>query len=177
MDMSKNKKELTKKPWWYLFLIANILVILGCAITYFLFKKIDSGATIFQQIFLPTLICNILSFLVLGFFVVLEYRDIIPKQMHFQKKWIYIYIVSICIFFIAIVFSTIFFIFIRDNWITNWNSDLKQIMLIVYLLVSTVLSLLSVGINRYARFGIDLDVYRRKHGQSPTDKTRLKNPN
>ncbi|MBQ6970511.1 hypothetical protein IJQ19_02870 [bacterium] len=62
------------------------MVVLGCAITYFLFKKIDNGASNFQQIFLPTLICNILSFLVLGFFIVLEYRDIVPKQMHFQKK-------------------------------------------------------------------------------------------
>lgn len=172
--MNKNKSELTKKPWWYLFLIANILVVLGCAITYFLFKKIDNGTSNFQQIFLPTLICNILSFLVLGFFIVLEYRDIVPKQMHFQKKWIYIYVFSICIFFVAIVFSAIFYIFMRDNWITNWNNELKQIMLIVYLVVPALLTLVSVGINRYARFGIDFDVYRRKHGQNPNDKSTIK---
>lgn len=177
MDMCENKRELIKKPWWYLFLIANILVILGCTITYFLFKKNDTGAPNFQQIFLPALICNILSFLVLSFFVVLEYRDIIPKQMHFQRKWIYIYIISICIFFSAIVFSTIFFIFIRNNWITNWNIDLKQTMLILYLAVSALLTLISIGINRYARFGIDLDVYRRRHGQNPGDKLTLKDSN
>ncbi|MBQ6970510.1 hypothetical protein IJQ19_02865 [bacterium] len=47
-------------------------------------------------------------------------------------------------------------------------------MLIVYLVVPTLLTLVSVGINRYARFGIDFDVYRRKHGQNPNDKSTIK---
>ena len=50
-------------------------------------------------------------------------------------------------------------------------------MLIIYLVIPVLLTLLSVGINRYARFRIDLDVYRRKHGQSYSDKKDLKQSN
>lgn len=177
MDINQNKKEISKRPWWYLFLIANFCIILGCAITYFLFKKIDSGVTVVDKLFIPTLACNIASFIALVFFLIFEYKDIIPKQMHFQRKWIYVYVVSVCFFFLAIVFSIIFFIFIRDNWVstTTWNASFKQIMLIIYLAITALLTLLSIGINRYARFRIDLDVYRRKHGQNPNDKKLVAN--
>ena len=165
MDIKNSKKEIDKKPWWYLFFLANIFILIGCALTYYFFKQIDNGQRFWQNLYLPTLICNALSFVTLIIFIYFDYKDITLKIMHFQKKWIYFYIISICIFVTSIIFSTIFFIFLFDKW-PSLDNNLKQSLLIIYLGITILLSLLSIGVNRYARFKIDLDVYRRRHGQN-----------
>lgn len=162
-----NKAELGKKPYWYLFLLANVIVIVGCAITFaFIYKEKDIAKNLLS---LPTLICNVAAVIPAGFFVWLELRDISPKIMHFHKKWLTFYIVSASFFVLTILFNTLFFCIASRYQEVMIKGSTKKWIWIIYLVITVVLSLVSIGFQRYARYRIDLDVYRRKHGEEIKD--------
>lgn len=159
-----DKSELGKKPFWYLFLLANVIVVIGCAVTFALiYKQTDTKK---ELLVLPTAICNVVAVIPAGFFIWLELKDISPKVMHFQKKWLKFYIVSASFFVATILFNALFFI-IASKYESAYST--KRWMWIIYLVISLVLSLISIAFQRYARYRIDLDVYRRRHGEEIKD--------
>ena len=159
MENTKNKNELSKKPTWYLFALCNIIVLIGCVATYAMAIKTDTDL---GKLFIPTLVCNLIAVALAILFVYLEQRLIMPKQMHFQRKWLKFYLAAIIIFVCAIVFNSIFFVACINK---TSSFDKKSWQLIVHLVVTGVLTLVAIGFQRYARFKIDLDIYRRNHGE------------
>jgi len=164
------RSELGKKPYWYLFLLANLIVIIGCAITFaYMYKSTAQSAPL---LYLATLICNILAVIPAGFFVWLELKDLSPKIMHFQRKWLKFYIISASFFVAAIIFNAIFFCICGQRQEFMPGSDKKWVW-IIYLVITIVLTLVAIVFQRYARYRIDLDVYRRKHGEEIKQKEDL----
>ena len=158
----RERNDLDKKPIWYLFLIANVVVIIGCAVTYVLFSNaVADEGTIF---FIPSLVCNIVALVLCGLFVWLEAKYTMPKAVHFQRKWLWWYLAAIIVFVVSIIFNFIFIAIFKGYA----KFPLSQTWpLIIYIVITAVLTLVSIGLQRYARFKIDLDIYRRTHGELP----------
>lgn len=157
MALFREKTDLDKKGTWYLFLAANLVIILGCAITWALAAK----GTL-ANLWIATLVCNLAAIILCALFIWLEVKNIAPKSMHFQKKWLKFYLVAIILFIAAILFNSMFYVFV-----INESAGLTKYswQLLVHFFVTVGLTLVSIGFQRYARFRIDLDIYRRKHGE------------
>lgn len=163
MSILRERTDLDKKPIWYLFLASNILILLGCAITWILCIRENFNH---DTILIPGVVCNIIALAACGLFIWFEAKSTMPKAVHFQRKWLYWYLSSIIVFVVAIIFSFIYIFIYRKNT-TNPASDRRQWSLIIYFVITGILSLVSIGLQRYARFRIDLDIYRRTHGELP----------
>ncbi|XQP55392.1 MAG: DUF5453 family protein [Mycoplasmoidaceae bacterium] len=174
----RERTDLDKKPIWYLFLAANVTVLLGCAITWILCTRPNFN---YNTVLIPGVVCNIAALLMCGVFIWFEAKNTMPKAVHFQRKWLYWYLASMIVFIVAIIFNFIY-IFIYRNNRTN-PDDIRQWSLIIYFVITGVLTLVSIGLQRYARFKIDLDIYRRTHGELPKkeemekDKAKLEKQN
>ncbi|MBQ0045366.1 MAG: DUF5453 family protein [Mycoplasma sp.] len=166
MPILRDKTDLDKKPTWYIFLAANVVVLLGCAITYILFSQTDIKNTL--VIYVPCIVCNIIALILCGFFIWIEARTTMPKAVHFQRKWLWWYLAAMIVFVCSIIFNFIFLIVFN---LFYWPGPDKQTWpLIIYIVVTGVLTLIAIGLQRYARYKIDLDIYRRKHGELPKKK-------
>lgn len=170
MALFRETTDLDKKPTWYLFLAANVIVLLGCAITWILFKQ---EPVQYNLTLIPTLVCNIVALILCGVFIYLEAKGIMAKVAHFRKKWLYWYLAAMIVFVVAILFCFIF-IFIFKGSHHDLDDGMRQTMLIIYFTITGVLTLVSVGLQRYARFKIDLDIYRRLHGEMPKKEEEIK---
>ncbi len=170
MSMTRERTDLDKKPTWFIFMFANFLIVLGTAITWILFAKQDSV----NSIYLPTLICNLLALALCVVFLYFEMKDIAPKIMHFQRKWLWIYVASGIVFILAIIFNASFFFGYLRNLQPPVSLEINECWpLILFFTLTAVLTLISIGLQRYARFKIDLDIYRRKRGKAiPEDKPK-----
>lgn len=165
MPIGRERTELDKKPTWFIFMAANFVVVLGCAITWILFARSDNTGIFW----IPTLVCNLVGLVLCGLFMWFELKDISPKIMHFRRKWLWIYVVAAIFFVVAIIFNVMFFVFyLREN--IEPSAEMPLWPFIVYFVITAVLTLISIGLQRYARFKIDLDIYRRKRGQMPEQK-------
>lgn len=162
MPILRERTDLDKKPTWYLFLAANVLVLLGCAITFALFYN-DTFKNNTTQ-YVPTIVCNLVALVLSGLFIWLEAKGIMNKSMHFRKKWLWFYLSALIVFVVAIIYTFIFlFIFVHFYW----SEDVRKTVLIADIVVAGFLTLVAIGLQRYARFKIDLDMYRRTHGEIP----------
>ncbi len=162
MAILRERTDLDKKPTWYIFLAANVIVLLGCAITYVLFRQPDLKNTFVN--YLPSILCNIIALVLCGLFIWFEAKNTMPKAMHFQRKWLYWYLAALIVFVVAIIFNFIFLIIFNSYYF--WSNQ-QTWPLIIYLVITGVLTLIAIGLQRYARFKIDLDIYRRTHGELP----------
>lgn len=160
----REKTDLDKKPTWYLFLAANVLVLLGCVITYVLLVQPEVTNTPIN--FVPSIVCNLISLVLCGFFIWLESKNTMPQAVHFQRKWLKWYLAALIVFVGAIVFNFIFLVVFLTQTGFFWPSKVTW-PLIIYMVITGVLTLVSIGLQRYARYKIDLDIYRRKHGELP----------
>lgn len=164
MAILRDRTDLDKKPTWYIFLAANVVMLLGCALTWILYTRDSVQYTV---TLIPTLICNIVSIILCGIFLWLEAKGIMAKVAHFRKKWLYWYLAAMIVFIVAIIFNFVF-TFIYNGWHpSHKEEDLAKILLITYFVITALLTLVSIGLQRYARFKIDLDIYRRTHGENP----------
>ena len=158
----RERTDLDKKWTWYLFLAANVIVLIGCAVTFVLIKNATSNSgAIF---FVPSLVCNIAALVLAGFFVWLEAKNTMPKAVHFRRKWLWWYLAALIVFVVSIIFNFLFLIIYYNQIRIPIDADWP---LIIYLVITGVLTLVAIGMQRYARYKIDLDIYRRKHGELP----------
>lgn len=161
MAILRERTDLDKKPIWYLFLAANVVVLLGTVVTYVLFRKNIPNT---MTIFVPTIVCNIVGLVLCGLFIWFEAKSTMPKAVHFQRKWLWWYLAALIIFVVAIIFNFIYLLIFNSMY---WGGNQQTWPLIIYMVITGVLTLVSIGIQRYARYKIDLDIYRRKHGELP----------
>lgn len=162
MAILRESTDLDKKPVWYLFLASNVLVLLGCVITYIIFARATTNQG--SIYFVPSLVCNIVAIILCGLFIWLEAKNTMPKAVHFQRKWLWWYLSALIVFVCSIIFN---FAFLMIYYNTTWTPGSDLWPLIIYMVVTGVLTLIAIGLQRYARFKIDLDIYRRKHGELP----------
>lgn len=161
MAILRERTDLDKKPIWYLFLAANVVVLLGCAITWIICTRPNLN---FKTILIPSVVCNIVALLMCGLFIWFEAKTTMPKAVHFQRKWLYWYLAALIVFVVAIIFNFIYIFIYMGN---IKPTDRRQWSLIIYFVITGVLTLVSIGLQRYARYKIDLDIYRRTHGELP----------
>jgi hypothetical protein len=170
MQLNKDSYGLDKKPTWYIFLLANVIVLVSCLVTWgMLFKGF------FNSLKWPTLACNLTAIGLITIFLLIEYRITIPKIVHFQKKWLWWYLIAIIIFLFSIIFNFVFYYFVIQNSnlqvLKNNRANWK---FLCHVIIIGLLTLSSIAIQRYARFRIDLDLYRRVHGQNPSTNKKEK---
>lgn len=162
----RERTDLDKKPTWYLFLGSNVIVFLGAIVTYVLFRQPNPADEIIN--FVPTLVCNLVALVMCGLFVWLEAKGIMNKVMHFRRKWLYWYLVALIIFVVAIIFTFTYIAIFRTFFFDPSSSQFDQTWpLIIDMVLTGVLTLVSIGFQRYARYKIDLDIYKRTHGELP----------
>jgi len=167
MGILRERNDLDKKWTWYLFLLANVCVLIGCAATWMMVARGQA-----HLLYLPTIICNLIAIVLAGLFMYMEAKDTMPKAVHFQKKWLWWYLAALIVFCVSIIFNAVWYVLmINDNFA---RAKSQQWVLIVYFVITGVLTLVAIGFQRYARFRIDLDIYRRKHGQNPKAKDDAK---
>lgn len=165
MAILRERTDLDKKPTWYLFLISNVIILIGCAVTFALFYNNQPDSPV---LFVPSIVCDLVALLLCGFFVWLEAKGIMNKAMHFRRKWLGWYLAALIVFIVAIIFSFIFIVIFRTAYYDQHSSLHSQKWpLIIYIVITGVLTLVSIGLQRYARFKIDLDIYKRTHGELP----------
>ena len=148
------KKEKFRPFWtWYLYLICNVLVIIGTAICWILYTyKSEANA------YVPVLVCNLVSLAGFVVFMIFEAKDIKFKMFHTKKKWIYFIIAG------AIVYADII---IMSSLIVAFPVVIVNNLPVTYICsfaISAGLSLVDIGLYRYGRFHIDKDIFARKHG-------------
>ena len=148
------KKEKFRPFWtWYLYLVCNILIIVGTAVSWILYMYDKQDST-----YIPVLVCNLISLGGFVAFMIFEAKDIKLKMFHTKKKWIYFIIASACVYAAIIIMSSLIVAFpvVRVNNL--------PITLICSFAISAGISLVDIGLYRYGRFHIDKDIFARKHG-------------
>ena len=149
------KKEKFRPFWtWYIYLVCNVLIILGTAIGWILYQYGDV-----ESRYIPSLVCNLVSLGGIVVFMIYEAKDIKLKMFHTQKKWVYFIIASVCVYAIIIVLSSILCSLPVTQGVNN-----TPIELVCAFAICAGLSLVDIGLYRYGRFHIDKDIFARKHG-------------
>ncbi|WP_033159885.1 DUF5453 family protein [Mycoplasmoides alvi] len=175
-----------KRNWrsHYILVLANIILIATSGINFavrdLLIKSIDSN--LFGGNFYFLLICPLISILITGFLYFLDIKYFVKdypyKKFHFNKKWTVFYIVGIVIycFNLLLIFSlSIVMVLLSVNQINNpsfsdekviknYISNVTYIILWFILGFSCLMSLLSFGFIKYARFKIDVELLQREKG-------------
>ena len=148
------KKEKFRPFWtWYLYLVCNILVILGAAISWILWMYGNK-----ESIYIPVLVCNLVSLGGFVAFMIFEAKDVKLKIFHTKKKWIYFIIAGACIYAALVIMTSLIVAFP----ITEINK--VPVNLVCSFAISAGISLVDIGLYRYGRFHIDKDIFARKHG-------------
>ncbi len=147
-------------PIAYLYMFINIIVVIGAAITFILFRR---SPNVFFEISLLSSIFNFLAIFLLAIFLFFETRNILAKKFHINHKWYKFFIGSIILFAIMCSFSTIIcWLWPLEEWKVNLN-----------LIITMIVSIICIGLYWYARFHIDKDIFQRMHGcinQNDSDK-------
>ena len=152
----KIKKEKFRPYWtWYIFLICNVLVILGAAITWIVWTNNAES-----KYWVSTIVCNLVAIGGIAAFAIFEVKDLKLKLFHTQKKWSYFIIGSVCVFGAIIVISSVLGVLQPQHK----GSGGVPIEIVCDFSVTAFLSLVAVGLYRYGRFHIDKDIFARKHG-------------
>lgn len=155
---------------WYLLLGACFLLLLGIALSWILITRNVISSQIY---YLPSLICSLISICLLISFVYFDTKDFNLLKFHVPKKVFNIYFASIFIFALSILFAIIYLFFYRLS--QNISTD---VFFIIGFIISAVLTLIAIGLYRYAKYKIDLTIYLRKHGKdTKTDETKSKPSN
>ena len=164
--MRKPKQKLyTKDRIDYLFFVANVLIFLGCAITTILFVK-KTRINRDWYFLLPTMICNFFSFIFVGWFLFKKTKIILYQTFHFQKKWLYFYMLGITLYLIAFLFDSIFCMTAKSNIKWNWSEKTIQICLAIYVILVMLLTSLAIFFQRFAQGKIDYEIEQKRHGKS-----------
>ena len=164
--MLKPKQKLyTKDKIDYLFFVANVLIFLGCAITTILFVK-KTKINRDWYFLLPTMICNFFSFIFVGWFLFKKTKIILYQTFHFQKKWLYFYMLGITLYLIAFLFDSIFCMTAKSNIKWNWSEKTIQICLAIYVILVMLLTSLAIFFQRFAQWKIYYEIEQKRHGKS-----------
>ena len=164
--MLKPKQKLyTKDRIDYLFFVANVLIFLGCAITTILFVK-KTRINRDWYFLLPTMICNFFSFIFVGWFLFKKTKNILYQTFHFQKKWLYFYMLGITLYLIAFLFDSVFCMTAKSNIKWNWSEKTIQICLAIYVVLVMLLTSLAIFFQRFAQGKIDYEIEQKRHGKT-----------
>ncbi len=167
--MLKPKQKLyIKDKIDYLFFVGNVLIFLGCAITTILFVK-KAKINRDWYFLLPTMICNFFSFLFVGCFLFKKTKIILYQTFHFQKKWLYFYMLGVTLYLFAFLFDSIFCMIAKSNIKSNWSEKTIQICLAVYVVLVMLLTSLAIFFQRFAQGKIDYEIEQKRHGKSKVD--------
>lgn len=132
---------------WYILLLGCFCLLLGSAVTWILQSRADPNAWI------PSLVCNLLSLVVICLYGYFEFKQIWPHHYHVKKKWYSFIFAGVIIFLVTVIISCllVFIVISTPTCIANF-------------VVILVMTLICVGLCRYGRFHIDKEMYCRTHG-------------
>ncbi|MDR3257417.1 MAG: DUF5453 family protein [Mycoplasmataceae bacterium] len=162
------KEKAVNLTWtWYLFLIANILVVVGISISW----GINGRGVDITYAWIPVVICNCIAIILIALFYFFDSKEIYLVKQHVPQKYFKLYFVAGFVFIANLIFIFTFiaclkFISSPTIWGQNWLINGPYAILFG---VSALISLISVGLYRYARFKIDLTLLRRRRGETITE--------
>lgn len=142
---------------WYLLIGACFLLLLGIALSWILITRSVISSQVY---YLPSLICSLLSICLLISFVYFDTKDFNLLKYHVPKKIFNLYFSSIAVFAFSILFAIIYLFFYRIS-----ESISTDVFFIIGFVITAILTLIAIGLYRYAKYKIDLTIYLRKHGK------------
>ena len=154
-----------------LFLLINIVVILGYIISYLIGNKLNEGkndtGVSTMVLYIPIYICNIISIISLGIIFYFEQKDIKLIAMTTPKKYINIYITS--------YIMHVFLIIITLSLLMILNSTVMQVITtkwcyIITIISGAILSIIEITLYKYSIFKIEITQYIRRYKEEKENK-------
>jgi hypothetical protein len=113
---------------------------------------------------------NILAIIAVGLFYFLDLKDMILIKQHLKKSTLTIYFAAGFIFIGAVLFSFIYNMFIPNiaAQLNDGHAATPETIRITYIIdfaVACAITLLAVAMYRYAKYKIDLTIFRRRRGE------------
>jgi hypothetical protein len=106
----------------------------------------------------------------MGVFYFFDARDIYLIRQHIPRKYFYSYFISgfIFVFNLIVIFVYIALIHQIEQAIDKDVQLKTNIIFGILFGIAAIVSLVTIGMYRYAKFRIDLTLYRRRHGENDT---------
>jgi hypothetical protein len=149
---------------------ANVLIIMGIAITWGIFGKIGNTNNVS---YIPIIVCNILSGALMGLFYFFDSREIYLVRQHIPRQYFTLYFLGGFIFVFNLIFVFIMIGFIDQIFEAFNQSSRVNVSFGIIFGISALISLVTIGVYRYARYKIDLTLYLRRRGKTPNDLPKL----
>jgi hypothetical protein len=153
-----------------LFLAANVLLTIGIAIGW---GTLGHGA---PNAYIPIAICNGLGIICIGLFYYFDAKEIYLIRQHVNVKYFRYYFIAGFIFVANVIFISIYSASIDSIKRTFDTEHAINATLGILFGVSSLVSLISIGVYRYARFKIDLALAKRRHGESIKEEPTANTP-
>jgi hypothetical protein len=111
----------------------------------------------------------------MGLFYYFDSKEIYLVKQHVPRKNFNLYFSAGFIFIFNLVFVFVMMAF-TDKISASFSSDVKiNVTFGIIFGVSALISLITIGIYRYAKYKIDLALYLRRRGEKPTEKEEIEN--
>lgn len=160
--MSKENNLFKNRIYSYLFLFANILILLGIGISWVLCNKNQNvNQTLIISVF------SISSAVIAGVFFYFETREISLVSMHINKKLVQLYILSCVFYLVSLVFSVAFQLICTKYLQTTFKGESEKYVVIFYsieLAIGGFFSFLSQIIFKIVCYKIDFALWKRRNG-------------
>jgi hypothetical protein len=119
--------------------------------------------------YISTIVCNIVAIIIIGLFYFFDAKEIYLVKQHVPHKYIRLYFVPGFIFITNLIF-VFTYIALIDKIKSAFDSTIEINAAFGILFgITALISLITIGIYRYARYKIDLSIHLRRRGQMLED--------
>jgi len=149
----------------HVFLLANVLIIIGIGISWAVANTTHTNySNNWIYTILPVMICSILSLGLWFLSFYYSHKDIKIISASIHKKYIKLFELGNILFLLFVFIASGCFVVFNIIFISNGYLGIKW-SYIITLVVSAVLSLPVVAINRYALFCSEYELYKKRYGE------------
>ncbi len=162
IENNENEDSFLLNWTWYVLLGFCFLLLLGFALTWIMSSK---EITTISNYYIPSLICSLIAIVLLGLFFYYDTKDFNLIKFHVPRKLFKFYYSSLIVFMVGILFAIVYLFCYPSSISTISNTTFYVIGLVILCLITLV----GIGLYRYARYKIDLAIYLRKHGKTVSE--------
>ena len=149
--------ENPRKWTWYLFLFANVILIIGIGISF----AITNTSSVLTYWFVPIIVCGIVSIVAASMCYYLETKELVLLKTHVPRECFFFFLLSGAIYTMALLFA--FAMTGATQSITPHQPF--TLSLALNFGITAFLSLISIGLYRYGKYRIEMAMYKRRRGE------------
>jgi len=164
IDKIEQENNLTFRWTKHIFLLANVLMILGIAISWIVIANVDNPTYPFLNKCLPVLILTLVS---LGFWYLSFHfctKDIKTLSASVPGKYLKLFRLSNILYIMFIFLSSAMFV-IFNIFLADGGTLKTETSYIISISISGALSIVVVTINKYSLFMIEYEIYKKRYGE------------